>query len=195
MVNNEHSKLLTVKAWTLFTSAGWFVGFVFILLLGLPYEALGIGGQSSVGIGMGTGVGLVQALLLRRYGVSGKWWFLTSCIGMSIPYMIYDLMAVSINLRPEQVLPAATAIGSLIVGWLQYQFILRPISTKTLSWIFLTCAGWTITHVLLGLVDYRAMTRLGLPVFFNVLFVLICILGGGPVLITSRKIVSVLNRT
>ena len=185
-------KPLSELTWIWFTTAGWFTGFAFTLLIGLPLEALGIGKQSMIGIGMGAGVGLLQARLLRRYGISGKIWFWTSFIGMSIPYILNDLLA----MRPEEVLPISTAIGSLLVGGLQYFYQLRSISKESKSWIVLTCVGWTLAHILLNAVDFNFIKQLNLPEFVNVLFSVALIMGGGPVLglLTSRSIVSIVKK-
>jgi len=189
-------KPLSELTWVGFTTAGWFTGFAFTLLIGLPLEALGIGNQSMIGIGMGAGVGLLQARLLGRYGISGKIWFWTSFIGMSIPYILYDLLAEKIKMRPEEVLPIITAIGSLLVGGLQYNYQLKSISKKSKSWIALTCLGWTLAHILLNALDFNFIKQLTLPVSFNVLLAVALIVGGGPVLglFTSRSIVSILKK-
>lgn len=189
-------KPLSELTWVGFTTAGWFTGFAFTLLIGLPLEALGIGNQSMIGIGMGAGVGLLQARLLGRYGISGKIWFWTSLIGMSIPYILYDLLAEKIKMRPEEVLPIITAIGSLLVGGLQYNYQLKSISKKSKSWIALTCLGWTLAHILLNALDFNFIKQLTLPVSFNVLLAVALIVGGGPVLglFTSRSIVSILKK-
>jgi hypothetical protein len=188
-------KPLSKLTWIWFTTAGWFAGFAFTLLIGLPLEALGIGNQSMIGIGMGAGVGLLQALLLRRYGISGKIWFWTSFIGMSIPYILFDLLAEKIKMRPEEVLPIITAIGSLLMGVLQYNFQVALISKNSKSWIVVNCVGWTLAHILLNALDFNFIKQLNLPVFFNVLLAVVLIMGGGPVLglITSRSIVSILK--
>ena len=189
-------KPLSELTWIWFTTAGWFTGFALTLLIGLPLEALGIGNQAMIGIGMGAGVGLLQARLLRRYGISGKIWFWTSFIGMSIPYIFYDLPAEKIHMRPEEVLPIVTAMGSLLVGGLQYSYQLKSISKKSKSWIVLTCVGWTLAHFLLNALDFNFIKQLNLPVSFNVLLAVALIVGGGPVLglFTSRSIVSILKK-
>jgi hypothetical protein len=189
-------KPLSELTWIWFTTTGWFTGLAFTLLIGLPLEALGIGNQSMIGIGMGAGVGLLQARLLRRYGISGKIWFWTSFVGMSIPYILYDLLAEKIIMRPEEVLPILTAIGSLLVGGLQYEYQLKSISNKSKSWIVLTCVGWTLAHILLNALDFNFIKQLNLPEFFNVLFSVSLIMGGGPVLglFTSRSIVSIVKK-
>lgn len=186
---------LSVKTWTLYTSAGWLTGFVLTLLIGLPLEAIGIGNQSMIGLGMGAGVGLTQARLLNRYPVSGRRWFWSSFIGMSIPYILYDVVAYKIKMTPEQVLPVATAIGSLLAGTFQYQFALKPIKAKSKNWIIVTCLGWTIAHVLLIAINFNSIKQLNLPLFIHVIFVVLCILGGGPILglITGRSIVAALK--
>ena len=189
-------KPLSELTWIWFTTAGWFTGLAFTLLIGLPLEALGIGNQSMIGIGMGAGVGLLQARLLRRYGISGKTWFWTSFVGMSIPYILYDLLATKIIMRSEEVLPILTAIGSLLVGGLQYNYQLKSISNKSNSWIVLTCVGWTLAHILLNALDFNFIRQLNLPEFFNVLYSVALIMGGGPILglITSRSIVSIVKK-
>jgi len=190
-----HPTTLTKSKWLWYTTAGWFTGFVFSLLIGLPLEAIGIGNQSMIGIGMGAGVGLLQARLVRRYGISAKDWFWTTFSGMSIPYITYDVLAVKIKLVPEEVLPFATAIGSLMVGGLQYHYLLKSISKKSTSWILLTCAGWTLAHISLSALNPNFIKQFHLPVILQFIFAVTIIVCGGPLLglITGWKMVSILK--
>lgn len=140
---------------------------------------------------------LMQARLLVRYEISGKAWFWTSFVGMSIVYILYDVLGAKINMGPEEVLPLVTAVGSLLAGVLQYHYVLKPTSRKSGSWIIFNCLGWTVAHVLLNVVFLLNFHKQpGLPVFLVVIFALTSILGGGPILgfITGRSMVSALTR-
>ena len=54
-------------SWILATWVGWLLGIPIIIVLALIGEAVHIGGaQFLVGAGMGTGIGLMQALVIRR---------------------------------------------------------------------------------------------------------------------------------
>ncbi len=136
-MNPESPQNLTRLKWVWINFIAWFAGFACTMSLMFPYEALGIGNQSAIGLGMGAGVGFVQGRFLKRYQFSAKTWFWASFIGLSIPYLLYDVGAflinryhLAINTTPELILPFATAIGSLLAGWIQYDRVLQKISTR-----------------------------------------------------------------
>ncbi len=140
--------------WKLFTGIGWILGVILVLLISAALEGIKFEGQSAVGLGMGLGVGFMQWLAVRKqFSISLNWcWFLM--IGLGLPFIAYDLMAKYIEMTPEWGIVPATAIGALLAGYLQYNFILKKISEKTTVWIIYNFLGWFVTAafiILLGL--------------------------------------------
>ncbi len=196
-MNHNTLKPLTLKRWVWFTALGWLTGFACTMLIIFLFEALHIGNQSMIGIGMGAGVGLIQALLLKRYQLSGKHWFWSTFIGMSVPYLLYDLVSLFISMRPETILPIATALGGLLAGTLQYYTVLKPHPGSSRYWILLTAVGWLLAHgFLLFLFANEKLKQLEVPVILILVFAISCILSGGPILglITGKSMVKVVQQ-
>ena len=129
-MNQESPKQLTQNRWIWLTTAGWFIGILLIVGLAMLGEIIlhakdESGGQAAVGISMGTGVGLMQWVVLRRYLESVQKWLWFSIFGFTLSYVSFDLIATNINLaiKAEVALPIATTLGALISSWLQYKFI------------------------------------------------------------------------
>ena len=134
--------------WILLTVAGWFTGVVIIIGLGLITESTGLnlGGNSVVGIGMGAGVGWMQWLALKKHIAVSKNWIWFSIAAFTITYVVADILGGFYELKPETFLPFATALGALLSGLLQYQFILNKLSSRALQWIILSVIGWSLAH-------------------------------------------------
>jgi hypothetical protein len=86
---------------------------------------IGIGGvQVLVGLGMGTGVGLLQGRALRAVlGRTGPWAW-SSALGLALPFLVTDVAAAAKSGVPYS-LPRCVALGGLIVGSWQ-ALLLRP---------------------------------------------------------------------
>lgn len=192
-MNQVVQRPLTVSRWTLQTTVGWFIGFVLIISLGIVSENAGIGDQSIVGIAMGFGVGFMQWFLLKKISPIGKSWMWFSTMGLSVPFILYDILGPQFNLRPESALPFATALGALLAGWLQYRYILAAISPKSKRWIVYNCIGWLIPCLLAMSLDL--VNRIHPPEYIGIPLAFIFILGGGPILglLTGRTIVAILS--
>src|ERR1035437_10482329 len=135
-MNQESPKQLTQNRWIWLTTAGWFIGILLVVGFAMLGEIIltkdESGGQAAVGIGMGTGVGLMQWVVLRKYLESIQKWLWFSIIGFTLSYVSFDLIAANIDLaiKAEVALPIATTLGALISSWLQYKFILRNLTSK-----------------------------------------------------------------
>ena len=157
------------------------------------------GGQAAVGIGMGTGVGLMQWIILRKYLKSVQKWFWFSIIGFTLSYVSFDLIAANIDLsvKAEFALPFATTLGALFSGWLQFKFILRNITSKASNWIAYNTIAWLLAHLITsGMLLINMKTPFIMPKAVIAIFALIFITIGGPILgfITGRFIVPVINK-
>jgi hypothetical protein len=148
---------------------------------------------------MGTGVGLMQWVVLRRYLESVQKWLWFSIFGFTLSYVSFDLMATNIDLaiKAEVALPIATTLGALISSWLQYKFILRNITSKASNWIAYNTIAWLLAHLIIsGLILINMKAIFGIPKVINAVVALFFLTVGGPILgfITGRFIVPVINK-
>ena len=195
-------KQITVTRWTLLTWAGWTAGIIFIIGIGAIAETFGLGsdsgGQAIIGVGMGAGVGLMQWVALRNHLKSPFRWFWFSLIGFSVPYFCFDLVNsfITIDITADKALVFTTAIGGVLTGWLQYNYMLKGISPKAGRWVLYNGAAWLTAHLLFN--SFFALNTHGLPRYIVIPLALIMMLvggGGAPVLgiITGRAMVSILK--
>ena len=135
------SKLLF--QWIRATWFGWLLGIPIIIVLALIGEAVHIGGsQFLVGAGMGAGIGLIQALVIRRILHKSVLWICSSIVGLGAPFVLTDLSKfVGWNLPYS--LPLAIVLGGLIVGIWQ-ALILRSRLRQTGWWIVASALGWAL---------------------------------------------------
>lgn len=129
--------------WIRATWFGWLLGIPIIIVLALIGEALRIGGaQFLVGAGMGAGIGLGQALVMRRILHKAVLWICSCIVGLGAPFLLTDLSKfVGWNL--PYALPAAIGVGGLIIGIWQ-ALILRSRLRRSGWWIVASVLGWTV---------------------------------------------------
>jgi hypothetical protein len=132
---------MTTGKWVRFTWFGWLLGVPFVAGLALVGEAIGFGGaQGLVGAGMGAGVGAMQALALRRILNRPLWWFVSSTVGLAIPFVAFDLGR-SLGRNPTYSVLGSVAMGGIIVGAWQSR-LLRAVLPRSALWAVLCFAGW-----------------------------------------------------
>src|SRR5574338_536010 len=106
----------SAAGWLRATWLGWILGVPCIALLALIAEAVRLGGlQVFVGAGMGAGVGLLQARVLRRLSVPALSWFVGSAIGLALPFLAWDI-AQALGASWTYYLAACVAAGGLTTG-------------------------------------------------------------------------------
>jgi len=131
--------------WVLATWAGWILGMACTILLAVTAELLGTdGSQWPVGVGMGAGVGLMQATLLRRLGVKMSVWFWSSCLGLALPFLAIDV-ASAMNIARGHSLLISIAVGGTVSGVFQ-AFVLQ----RHLRWAPSWAAGSLVCWALAG---------------------------------------------
>lgn len=106
------------------TFFGWALGFVMILVLIGILGLAGLGdAQFPVGLGMGAGVGLLQARLIARH-VGRRRWAAASAAGMALPFIASDLAgAMAVPLRHS--LPVAVVSGGFVAGVMQWRLLAK----------------------------------------------------------------------
>lgn len=201
-------KQITMKRWILYTTYGWFIGILLVFGLAILCEIIfkmqeDSGGQAVVGIGMGTGVGLMQWLAIRKYLLNSRNFFWFTFIGFSSAFIFMDIVGVIIDsidnhikIQAETVIPITVLLSAFISGWLQYNFVFKKIMNKANKWIVYSMIGWFLATIITMSISVLNL-KLG-EYFPKVLIVIIALLFlsiGGPILgyITGLFIVPKIN--
>jgi hypothetical protein len=134
------------------------------VLAALAAEAVGLGGtQSPIGIGMGAGVGILQARRLHGVVADSRAWVGTTMGGLTAPFLAVDLANVAGIAAPYS-LSVCVALGGLAVGLLQATR-LQSLFARPSLWVAASTAGWTLAGACAALADYLPKTSglRGLP--------------------------------
>lgn len=197
------SNQLTMKRWVLFTSYGWFIGILLVVVLALIGELLfktgeESGGQAAVGIGMGAGVGILQWMALRKYLATSYRFFWCTLIGFSFSFILRDIVAPQIEflINTSITIPLAVILGAFISGWLQYNFVFKKLINGAINWIFYSTIGWLIATVItIAMPMLKINFGENFPKILILVIALLFLSIGGPILgyITGRFIVTKIN--
>jgi hypothetical protein len=146
---------ITLGRWIRSTWIGWLIGVPLIVIFALLGEMLGIGGsQGLVGLGMGAGVGWMQRRVLAPVLDRSIRWLWATMIGLSIPFVGYDLLRL-MNVEMAFSLYVAVAIGGGIVGLWQ-GLILVPLGVSLAAWMLASLAGWSAAAAMAGAIPVTA---------------------------------------
>jgi hypothetical protein len=149
---------VSLGSWIGATTLGWILGVPLVAGLALIGESLGIGGvQVLVGAGMGLGVGLLQGRLVRRLGISWSHWVLACALGLSAPFLVWDV-ARKLGYDPRFALYLCVIAGGVLVGLWQAR-LLRARFVNAAAWVPASFIGWTLAAVSAGLSDQLTRTR------------------------------------
>lgn len=167
--------MISIKKWVLFTFLGWLLGIVFILFLSGFFDSVGIENlQFYVGLGVSAGVALMQWLVLRKINMPAKW-VLYSILAISVPFLVFDLVAKFTSYTLKQYyLPVNVIIGGLVVSILQAK-LLKPFAGKTNLWVGLSFSAWVLAVLAVFGVEYtKYISGNNLVLFFlNLILILI----------------------
>lgn len=143
----DQSPTPSAGAWLRATWFGWVLGVPCIAALALAAELAHLGGlQVFVGAGMGLGVGLLQARLLRRLGIPATSWILASAVGLAVPFLIWDI-AQAYGTSWSYYLAVCVAAGGVVVGTWQ-ALLLRGRLQGPVWWILGSLIGWGLAGLL-----------------------------------------------
>jgi hypothetical protein len=121
-------------------------------LLALAAETVDLGGlQVFVGTGMGLGVGLLQARVLRRFGLPAWQWILASAVGLGLPFLAWDIVE-AMGTTWTYYLAVCVAAGGLVVGILQARLLRDRLTTPT-GWVLGCTLGWALAGSLAASAD------------------------------------------
>jgi len=135
-----------LKLWVRACFFGWLIGLAIVILLSLVGNLL-TGGfeadvQFMVGLGMGAGVGYMQARALARWLNRPNQWTAASTVGMGALFVVRDLVVVSGHALPYS-LPLYVLVGGAIAGFWQGR-LLRRASAHAGLWPIAAVIGWSI---------------------------------------------------
>lgn len=166
--------------WIRATFLGWMLGFVLAIALVLLAEGVGLPAlQFPLALGMGTGVGLVQARLVSPYIGARAPWVLACALGLAAPFVLWDAAGL-LGLNVRYSLAACVALGGLSAGVLQWR-ILRAVSARAVWWIPASAAGWLLAASLV-LVSDRFVRPPAFAGLTGALVYVLVLLAGGAVL-------------
>lgn len=137
--------------WVRATAAGWLLGFILVVAVALLWGAVGGNAQFMGGVGMGAGVGFLQARILRKRCQMSWSWLWVSIIGMGLPFLAWDIGALLGGGRFFS-LPFCLFLGSIFVGVLQAR-LLRARYKGAYRWIPACVVGWGVPAAFLALGD------------------------------------------
>ena len=156
------------RRWIKATTLGWLLGFVLVVILAMLWDLLGGGAQFMVGIGMGAGVGFMQARVLDNSMGIGRRWMLVTTLGMGIPFLLWDV-ATRTGLSIPVSLPLCVLTGSLLVG-IPQSLLLRTRLLHTSRWIVASIIGWGLPVGLVALSDSGVLSGVGTILSLGAMF-------------------------
>lgn len=119
------------------------MGLSLVLGLVMLFDVVGLGAlRFPIGLGMGFGVGLVQARIIAAPGEPRGRWIRASAAGLMLPFLAIDI-GDALGVAALFSLPVAVAIGGLLAGLAQSR-LLRPRSGRARWWIVASAAGWSL---------------------------------------------------
>lgn len=148
----------TPGRWIRASALGWLLGFVLLLPLLILPGAIGLGDlQSSLGLGIGAGVGFLQGRLL---GDRGRAWTLRTALGLALPFAVVDV-AQRVDPGIPYSLASCVLAGGLVVGLLQAGLVAGTLPGRLL-WVVTSTLGWGLAASTVRVAD--GLTRIPGPV-------------------------------
>ena len=127
-------------SWIRATTLGWLIGFVLVVALAMVWDVLGGGAQFMVGVGMGAGVGYMQARVTSTWTGRIQPWLWASIVGMGVPFVLWDVASATAA-KALFSLPVCVLLGGVLTGVLQKP-LLRPQFERTSWWMPACVVGW-----------------------------------------------------
>ncbi|UKN00262.1 hypothetical protein K6119_11005 [Paracrocinitomix mangrovi] len=182
-MENASTSTLTfpIKRWIVFNFLGWILGTALVLIMSSSFDAIGIESlQFFVAVGIGLGIGLTQWLVLKRVSKIRAKWILYTMLGLSIPFIISDVLKYFNLLDLEELLiPVCVAIGSIFLGIFQSK-LLADYKINAVFWIGISFISWVLISLAVISVAYTQL--ISDNVWFGFTVNLILLLSGGIIL-------------
>ncbi len=188
-------KPVTMLQWVCYTAAGWLLGVVLVLVVSFVFDALAIGGQLPVAIGMGLSVAAAQWLMLRKQLAIGFTWVWVSVACFCVAFFTGDAATFLLRVPTETVLPFTTVLAVTSTSWFQYRYMLNNKPGSTKSWMAYSITGWllpVVTVLTLSTYFHENHVRDAVMHMANLFTLLVA----GPLLgyLTGRSIMPVLQK-
>ena len=146
-------KEIKLNKWVLNTLYGWLMGFVFIVILALILDTIGVSSQFFVGTGIAAGVGFMQNKILRSHRGWGWNWMWATIVGVTLGFLVVEYGAIPFYENPVFNLQLAVSVGGLFAGILQYLMLRSKSISNSLVWIVYSVIGWSLAAFCVGFTD------------------------------------------
>lgn len=149
--------------WVRATWLGWTLGLLLTIVAALAGDVVGVrDSQALVGIGMGAGVGLLQARALCGVVPNPRAWLWSCVAGLAAPFLVFDL-ARAAGLPLPFSLYVSVALGGLAAGLWQ-AVLLCPVIRNAWLWALGSVVGWSLAAASASVADRlpRALALRGL---------------------------------
>ena len=153
-------------SWVVASSAGWFGGVIVILMLDVLQDLFRVGNGVYIGVGMGWSIGFAQWRIARKWFGATSRWMWASTVGMTIPFLVADLVGAQWDGDRLYLIPALGAAGGLLAGLLQ-KSSLRSHSGRTNWWVAASGAAWMCPALLIQLIIFPGHPRTPLEAVRN----------------------------
>jgi hypothetical protein len=148
--------------WIPRTFVGWAAGLFLAIALIIGVDSLGISGtQFPLAVGMGLGVGAVQARLVISLLGSRRPWIAATTAGLSLPFVAGDALRLA-GVPPPYALAAYVAIGGVLAAALQGRLLRARSVAGTQWWVAITPIGWILAAAVVWLNDLLPKNVTGL---------------------------------
>ena len=204
-MDKKNKGSLTITKWIVFTTLGWVIGLTSAILIADPLDKINLD-FFGLGLGITTGIGLMQWIVLRRHTtINYKWMWLTIA-GMGSSFLLFNIILVILKALDFKVevdgVPAmititmAVALGGFLTGQLQSKLLKKNNFTNTDGWVLYSFLAWTTCSIFIS-VYYVCMNNVFHLAFTTVgkLMNLLAFLLIGPILgyISGKKILTILH--
>ncbi len=151
MTGNRGRRLTTFVAWVLATIAGFGSGVVLAGSIGARVASAA--GEPSLmfvpwgfiitGLGVGTMLGAMQWLVLRRWVSRSGWWVLTTILGWTVSAFVVNSLSESLIICGTPVLA-----GAVLCGTMQWLVLRRQVS-RAGWWVLANLVSWPMGWLVL----------------------------------------------
>ncbi len=142
--SDSHRVGIPASAWILRTFLGWTAGVVLAIACIIAVDSLGVSGtQSPLALGMGLGVGALQAGLVAPLIGGRRRWIAATTFGLSVPFLVADAARLVGGAMPYS-LAAYVALGGVLAGALQERLLRSAAVAGTRWWLIITPIGWLL---------------------------------------------------
>lgn len=152
--------------WLVATSVGWICGVIVVLALDVIHDLLHVGNGVYIGVGMGWSVGFAQSRVARKWFGATSRWMWASTVGVTIPFLLADLVGADWNRDYWYLIPGLAAAGGLLSGLLQTSS-LHARSGKTNWWVATSGVAWMCPALLIQLTMFPGHPRTPLEAVRN----------------------------